>query len=210
MKILALGAHLDDIELGCGGALARASKAGHECRMICMSDSAYANYDGKVLRTRDQGLREGQAAAEALGCEALEILDFPTKDIPDGSRTVEAIDERIQEFQPDVIFTHWPFDTHQAHRGTGLATMAAARRENTILMYDPVFPAGRSFVGFRPQVYIDITDVIEQKLESLAATSRSISSTATNGSARSGRARSSAVTRWAVSSERPSRSCAWN
>ncbi|MFS8638233.1 MAG: PIG-L family deacetylase [Gemmatimonadota bacterium] len=112
-------------------------------------------------------LREGYAAAEALGCNELEVLDFPTKDIPDDSRVVEALDKRISEFKPDVIFTHWPFDTHQAHRGAALATIAAARRHNTILMYDPVFPAGRSFVGFRPQVYIDITDAIEGKLESL-------------------------------------------
>jgi LmbE family N-acetylglucosaminyl deacetylase len=167
MRILAIGAHLDDIELGCGGVLARASAAGHECRMICLSDSSYSNYDGTVLRTRDEAEREGRAAAEALGCTHLEILDFPTKDIRDESRVVEAIDERIQEFGPDTIFTHWPFDTHQAHRGTGLATISAARRHNTVLMYDPVFPSGRSFVGFRPQVYVDITDALEQKLESL-------------------------------------------
>lgn len=166
-RVLAIGAHLDDIELGCGGALVRAARAGHCVRMICLSDSSYTNYDGAVLRTREEALREGYAAAEALGCNELEVLDFPTKDIPDDSRVVEALDKRISEFKPDVIFTHWPFDTHQAHRGAALATIAAARRHNTILMYDPVFPAGRSFVGFRPQVYIDITDAIEGKLESL-------------------------------------------
>lgn len=167
LRILAIGAHLDDIELGCGGSLARAVRSGHCVHMICLSDSSYTNFDGSVLRTREEARREGQAAADALGCEKLEVLDFPTKDIPDDSRVVEALDERISEFRPDLIFTHWPFDTHQAHRGTALATIAAARRNNTILMYDPVFPSGRSFVGFRPQVYIDITDAIDGKLESL-------------------------------------------
>lgn len=167
MNILAIGAHLDDIELGCGGTLARAARAGHGVRMICLSDSAYANYDGQVLRTQEEAAREGCAAATALGCSELEILDFPTKDIPDDSRVVEALDQRMSEIRPDYIFTHWPFDTHQAHRGTALATIAAARRHNTILMYDPVFPAGRSFVGFRPQVYIDISDAIDRKLEAL-------------------------------------------
>ncbi|HEX7118634.1 MAG TPA: PIG-L deacetylase family protein [Longimicrobiales bacterium] len=167
LKVLAIGAHLDDIELGCGGALARAARAGHCIRMICLSHSAYTDFDGNVLRTREEALREGRAAAETLGCGELEILDFPTKDIPDDSRVVEALDARITEFRPDLIFTHWPFDTHQAHRGAALATIAAARRHNTILMYDPVFPAGRSFVGFRPQVYVDITDAIDGKLEAL-------------------------------------------
>lgn len=167
MRILAIGAHLDDIELGCGGTLARAVRAGHCVKMICLSDSAYTNYDGTVLRTREEAIREGRMAAESLGCNELEILDFPAKDIPDDSRVVEALDERINDFKPDHIFTHWPFDTHQAHRGTGLATIAAARRHNTILMYDPVFPSGRSFVGFRPQIYVDITDAIDKKIEAL-------------------------------------------
>jgi len=66
LRILAIGAHLDDIELGCGGTLARAARAGHCVHMICLSDSAYSNYDGAVLRTRDEALREGRDAARAL------------------------------------------------------------------------------------------------------------------------------------------------
>ncbi len=166
-RVLAVGAHLDDIELGCGGTLARAAAEGHCVRMICLSDSAYTDFEGRVLRTRAEAWREGLAAADALGCGDLEILDFPTKDVPDGSEVVEALDRRIAAFRPDVIFTHWPFDTHQAHRGAALATISASRRQNTILMYDPVFPAGRSFVGFRPQVYVDISEAIDRKLEAL-------------------------------------------
>src|SRR5690606_42045890 len=45
LRVLAIGAHLDDIELGCGGALVRAARAGHCVRMICLSDSSYTNYD---------------------------------------------------------------------------------------------------------------------------------------------------------------------
>lgn len=167
MKILAIGAHLDDIELGCGGTLARAAKGGHRVQMLCLSDSAYANFDGTVLRTREEAVREGRLAAATLGSCALEILDFPTKDIHDDSAVVEALDERVATFAPDIVFTHWPFDTHQAHRGTALATISAARYRNTILMYDPVFPSGRSYVGFRPQIYVDITGQIEEKLTAL-------------------------------------------
>jgi len=167
MNIVAIGAHLDDIELGCGGTLALAARHGHCIHMICLSDSSYTNFDGTVLRTREEAEREGRAAANTLGCTSLDILDFPTKDIPDDSRVVEALDALLTKYKPDMIFTHWPFDTHQAHRGAALATIAAARRHNTILMYDPVFPSGRSFVGFRPQVYVDIGEVLDQKLASL-------------------------------------------
>lgn len=169
MRIVAIGAHLDDIELACGGTLARAVQAGHQVKMICLTGSAYTNYDGRVLRTQEVAVEEGRVAASLLGVGDFEILDFPTKDVPYDSRTVEAIDRRISEFQPDTIFTHWPFDTHQAHRASSLSTISAARRFNTIFLYEPIPPSGRSYVAFRPQLYVDITPFQEVKEASLRA-----------------------------------------
>ena len=169
MRILAVGAHLDDIELACGGTLAKAVRQGHEVKMVVMSDSAYTNYTGRVLRAREQALAEGRAAASVLGVTDIDILDFPTKDVPYNSTAVEALDRIITAFNPDVIFTHWPYDTHQAHRATSLATISAARYFNSILMYEPINPSGRSYEAFRPQVYVDITATIEQKIEALKA-----------------------------------------
>lgn len=169
MKILVIGAHLDDIELACGGTIARASAAGHEIKMLVMSGSAYANYDGKVLRTVDEALAEGKEAASTLGVEDLIVMDFDTKDIPYHSTVIEPIDRTINDFHPDIIFTHWSFDTHQAHQGVSLSTISAARRCNSVLMYEPIAPSGRSYMAFRPQVYIDISEHIEAKIESLRA-----------------------------------------
>ena len=97
------------------------------------------------------------------------MLDFETKDIPFISSVVEAIERTLDDFRPDVILTHWPFDTHQAHRNTALSTVAAGRYFTSILMYEPMMPSGRSYVGFRPQIYVDISASIDQKLESLRA-----------------------------------------
>ncbi len=167
MKILAVGAHLDDIELACGGTLAKAIANKHDVKMIVMSKSGYSNYDGKVLRTEEKAVLEGRDAAHVLGVKNIEILDYNTKDIPYHSRVIEALDERIQEYKPDVIFTHWIFDTHQAHEGVAKSTITAARRHNNIYMYEPIYPAGRSYMGFRPQMYIDIGGFEEQKLDAL-------------------------------------------
>lgn len=169
MKILAVGAHLDDIELASGGTLARAVKNDHSVKMVVLTDSAYTTYDGKIVRCSEVARQEGIMAARALGVEDLEILDFPTKDVPYDSSVVEALDQRIAQFQPDFVFIHWPFDTHKSHQNASLSSISAARYYNTILMYEPITPAGRSYVGFRPQVYIDITDYIDIKLESLKA-----------------------------------------
>lgn len=169
MKLLAIGAHLDDIELACGGTLARAVQNGHSVRMVVLSESDYKNYRGEVLRTKEQALKEGRAAAQTLGVDDLVVLNNATKDIPYHSAVVEQIEAQIDAFDPDLIFTHWAFDTHQAHVGVALSTISAARRHPSVLMYEPINPSGRSYVAYRPQLYIDISGTIGKKLDSLKA-----------------------------------------
>ena len=162
MKILAVGAHLDDIEIACGGTLAKAIENGHDVKVLIMSKSGYTNKEGKMQR-----VKEGTKALQTLGVSNIEILDFPTKDIPWRSDVVNAIDLCIADYNPDVIFTHHPFDTHQAHAGVSNATVAAARRKNTVFFYEPISPSGRSYVAFRPQMYVDIGSTIDKKVASL-------------------------------------------
>ncbi|MDA2922517.1 PIG-L family deacetylase [Patescibacteria group bacterium AH-259-L07] len=167
MNIIAVGAHLDDIELACGGTLAKAVKGGHRVKMLVMSDSSGVNFKGETIRTKEEALKEGKTASKAIGVRPLEILDFPNKDIPYNSRSVEAIDKVMSEFDPDIVFTHWPFDTHQDHRNTSLATISAARKRENVLLYEPFAPSGRSYIPFRPQVYIDIADTIKDKIRAI-------------------------------------------
>ena len=164
---MAIGAHLDDIEIACGGTLAKAIKAGHEVRVLIMSKSGYTNKDGIVQRSDEQAVEEGVKALHTLGITEIEILDFPTKDIPFRSDVVNAIDVRIAAFNPDIIFTHHPFDTHQAHEGVAKASIAAARRMNTVFFYEPITPSGRSYVPFKPSLYVDIESTLCMKIASL-------------------------------------------
>ena len=167
MRLLAIGAHLDDVEIACGGTLAKAVESGHRVKVLIMSKSGYTNKDGVLQRSDDIAVEEGTNALHKLGVEDIEILDFPTKDIPWRSDVVNAIDICIADYDPDVIFTHHPFDTHQAHAGVSNATIAAARRRNTVFFYEPISPSGRSYVAFRPQLYVDISSTIEKKVASL-------------------------------------------
>ncbi len=164
---MAIGAHLDDIEIACGGTLAKAIKAGHEVRVLIMSKSGYTNKDGIVQRSDEQAVEEGVKALHTLGITEIEILDFPTKDIPFRSDVVNAIDVSIAAFNPDIIFTHHPFDTHQAHEGVAKASIAAARRMNTVFFYEPITPSGRSYVPFKPSLYVDIESTLCMKIASL-------------------------------------------
>lgn len=167
MRIMVVGAHLDDIELACGGTLAKAVNAGHSVKTLIMSKSGYTNIDGKVQRSDDVAISEGTVALNTLGIKDIDILDFPTKDIPFSSDVVTAIDQYITDYNPDIIFAHHPFDTHQAHEGVAKATIAAARRRNNILFFEPIAPSGRSYVAFKPQVYVDISSTIDIKIASL-------------------------------------------
>ena len=167
MKILVVGAHLDDIELACGGTLAKAIKNGHEVKTLIMSKSGYTNKEGQVQRSDDVAVKEGVEALQTLGVEDIQILDFPTKDIPFRSDVVNAIDLVMSEYDPDIVFTHHPFDTHQAHEGVAKATIAAARRKNTVFFFEPIQPSGRSYVAFKPDMYVGIDETVDIKIAAL-------------------------------------------
>lgn len=167
MKILAVGCHLDDIEIACGGTLAKAIKRGHDVKAIVLSKSEYKHLNGEQGRTADVAVREGTRALQSLGISSIKIFDFPSNGVRFEESTVITIEKEIEEYKPDMILTHHPFDTHQSHEGTSKSTIAAARKYNTILFYDPLWPSGRSYVAFKPQIYVDITDTIEDKLNAI-------------------------------------------
>ena len=92
MRIFAVGAHLDDIEIACGGTLAKAIEAGHDVKVLIMSKSGYTNKEGNIQRSDEVAVKEGTNALHTLGITDIEILDFETKDIPFCSDVVNVID----------------------------------------------------------------------------------------------------------------------
>ena len=165
-NILAVGAHADDVEIGCGGTIALHIKNGDRVIILIMTESFFTNYDGKILRTREEGKVEEESSAKILGAELIN-LGFKTKEVPYSSESVEAINEIIDKYNIDIIYTHWYHDTHQDHRRTTQSVLSAGRYVKNILMYEPEYPAGRSYSGFHNQYYIDISTTINLKMDSL-------------------------------------------
>lgn len=161
-----MGAHADDVEIGCGGTVARHAKNGDNVIILIMTKSAYSYYDGRVLRTLEEGAWEEEHAAKVLAAKSIN-LGFETKEVPYSKESVEAINKVIDEYAIDIIYTHWYHDTHQDHMRTTQSTISAGRFVNNILMYEPNYPAGRSYFGFRNQYYVDITPSFEIKMEAL-------------------------------------------
>ena len=167
LKILAIGAHGDDIELACGGTLAKAVKQGHEVTMIIVTGTGFTDNNGKVIRTSEIAEQEVKDAANVLGVSNLHILRYQDASVPYSVDLINDLDDIIGNINPDIIFTHFVFDTHQDHIRTAHSTISAARNQNTILLYEPVNPSGQGHVPFRPQVYVDISDFIDYKTEAL-------------------------------------------
>ena len=166
VNVLAVGAHPDDVEIGCGGVIARHVENGDNVIILIMIEPVSNHYSGRIIRSEDEGKIEGMNAAKILGAKLIN-LGFKDKYIPYSGDTVEAINEIIDDHKIDVIYTHWLHDTHQDHKRTTESVISAGRYVKNILMYEPEYPAGRSYLGFRNQYYVDITSKLETKMDAL-------------------------------------------
>jgi LmbE family N-acetylglucosaminyl deacetylase len=165
-NILAVGAHADDVEIGCGGTVVLHAENGDNVYILIMTKPSYADYEGNVLRSEEEGEMESRNGARILGGKLINLC-FESKYIPYSGETVEPINKIIDDYNIDTIYTHWYHDTHQDHMRTTQSVIAAGRYVKNILMYEPEYPAGRSYLGFRNQYYVDITPIIEIKMEAL-------------------------------------------
>ena len=165
-NVLAVGAHADDVEIGCGGTVALHTQRGDKVIILIMAESAYTYYDGRVLRTEEEWKTEEARGAEVLGAKLIN-LGFKTKEVPYSRESIESINRVIDEYNIDMIYTHWYHDSHQDHRRTTQSVLSAGRYVKNILMYEPEYPAGRSYLGFRNQYYVDITSTFDKKMKAL-------------------------------------------
>jgi LmbE family N-acetylglucosaminyl deacetylase len=156
-RVLAIGAHPDDIELGCGGTLLAHRARGDHVSLLVMSagESGPQDTSSRVL--------EQQAAAEVLGAD-LYWGGFDDAAIPNSRKTVDVIQDVLRCAQPDVIYTHASDDSHQDHRAIAAATFGAGRRFSRILHYE-----APSSLGFSPAVFVDIAPYVDGKLAALRA-----------------------------------------
>jgi len=167
LKIIAIGAHPDDIELACGGTLAKAVNNKHDVTMVVITGNSSIDHEGNSIRTDDEAKQEQVNAASKLGIDKIEILGFPDMNVPYSKDLVTKLDRIINSIEPDIIFTHFVFDTHQDHIRTAQSTLSAARKQNTVLLYEPINPSGRGYMPFHAQVYFDISDTINNKINAL-------------------------------------------
>ena len=153
--ILAVGAHPDDIELGCAGALAAHRSAGDDVTMLVLTGGQ--NGPGRTSERWD----EAQQAAHVLKAELLwgGLIDCTL--FPDSS-LISIVEHAIRSTSADVIYVHAPDDSHQDHRAAAAATLSAGRMSSRILHY-----RSPSTVQFNPTVFVDVSEHLGTKLAAL-------------------------------------------
>jgi len=152
VNILAIGAHPDDIELGCGGLLIKCASQGHHVNMYSVTRGAASG--DPMQRTR-----ELQESAKFIGAENLWIDNFEDTKLSVCDDLINHIEYFINKARPDLILTHSQGDTHHDHRAIALATIEAGRYFSNILAYE--IPLTKVF---SPQVFFDISDVVDKKV----------------------------------------------
>jgi LmbE family N-acetylglucosaminyl deacetylase len=156
-RILAIGAHPDDIEIACGASMAKFHDLGDVSAGVVMTMGEKGG---------DSSVRPEEAfsGAQFLGLDHVKVLDFPDTRLQEHSQEIiAAIESAIREFQPDFILTHSAHDIHQDHVAVHQATLRAARTQRTILCYESP-SVTQEFV---PTLFIDVAQYIEVKVESI-------------------------------------------
>ena len=177
MRVLAIGCHPDDLEIGCFGTLARCVQRGDTVTICHIANGSRGHVLIDPVSLREIRLEEAREAGRRIGAQVL-TLDVP--DLEVNSRDpeqIKALTEVVRKVKPDLVITHSPQDYMQDHlevqklafdasfsasiwnqqdRAAGVAAITPLYYMDTL--------AG---VNFLPGEYVDISDVIDIKLEAL-------------------------------------------
>jgi LmbE family N-acetylglucosaminyl deacetylase len=169
LKVVCVGAHPDDPESGCGGTLARYATAGHQVTAIYLTRGeagiqGKAHDEAATIRTA-----EAEAACKILGARAVFAGQIDGATEVNRERAKALLDLLAAE-EPDVVFTHWPIDTHPDHQAASLLTLRAYLGSGKrFALYFFEVNSGSQTLGFVPTAYVDITATRERKKQALFA-----------------------------------------
>ena len=169
MDILAIGAHPDDIEFGCGGTLIKYAQRFHRIFLLIMTGGDM----GGEAQIRQQ---EQEASSKIMQCHKVFWGGYEDTKLPMDQGLIKTIEEVIEQVSPTFIFVHHFDDTHQDHRNLATCTITATRYTRNVLFYE-----GPTTQNFSPTVFIDIDKVLEKKISTLEAHASQVRKTHVEG-----------------------------
>jgi LmbE family N-acetylglucosaminyl deacetylase/methionyl-tRNA formyltransferase len=172
-RVLVVAAHPDDEVLGVGGTLIRHFKSGDEIRAVIVCSANSIRYrEGEHDQPGDT-----QRASHYLGARSTG-LGFADQRLDQGSNLelIQALEEQIREFQPQVIYTHWWGDVNADHARIAEAVDVAARPYSAPglqSIYAFETPSSTEWTtsararAFAPNVFVDISGELDRKLDAM-------------------------------------------
>ena len=180
-RALALGAHPDDIEFGCGGTLAKWAAAGCEIHHVVCTDGSKGSWDpgadtAALVKTRQEEQRD---ASRALGGEGrVAFLEYVDGELESGLDARAKVAYWIRRVKPDVVLGHDPwrrYRLHPDHRNAGFLIT-----DGIVAARDPHFFPEQDVAPHRPTTLLlweaeepdhveDVGDYLDAKLNALLA-----------------------------------------
>ena len=179
-RALAIGAHPDDIEFGCGATLAKWAAQGCEVHLLVLTDGSKGTWDAHAdiaaLIARRQ--REQHAAADVLGAKGVHMFDNVDGELQVTLTERARVCEMIRRTRPDVVLGHDPwkrYRLHPDHHAAGLLTI-----DGVVAARDPHFFREQQFPRHRPQTLLlfeaeirdhfeTVTNFVDVKVDALMA-----------------------------------------
>ena len=159
MKILALGAHADDIEIFMYGLVSIYKKEGNEIYTMIATDGAKGGSLGDKLLSKK---RKKEAIEGLKNISKPIFLNIPDGELGEEPKHIKIIKENILEIMPDLIITHSQNDYHSDHKSLSFLTSRAVSHYIPILFCDTLMG-----INFNPSFYFDITDYCSLKEEAI-------------------------------------------
>lgn len=159
-RVLAFGAHPDDLEVGAGGLLARLSDEGADVTLAIVS----------IPNHTDQRKEEAQAAAEVIDANLFVIYEDKPCRVEDIAmhELVRRFDQIIGDVRPDLVITHSANDLHWDHGLVNRATVSALRRTPCDLLAYLSSPEMNAQSRSLGNCFADISHYVEAKLAAIA------------------------------------------
>jgi len=159
--ILLVGAHPDDIELGCGASVALL--AAQKITMTALVLTAGEKGGNPTKYNRRQ---EARTALHYLGVQNVVFADLPdTLLFQHFNQLVQVLEHTVKQVQPERVYTHWSEDRHQDHQAVWRASAIACRDVPQTLSYE----TPSSGLGYLPQTFQPLSNqAMERKLHAIA------------------------------------------
>jgi LmbE family N-acetylglucosaminyl deacetylase len=169
LHVVAVGAHPDDPESGCGGTLALYADLGHEVTLIYLTRGELGIEGQSPEETAATRTNEAELACKILGATAR--FAGQTNGHVEATRArLEDLRKLLEAASPDVVLAPWPVDADPEHQIASMLTVQAALalgRAAALYFYE--IDSGTDTLGFVPSVYVDIARTRERKMAALRA-----------------------------------------